>query len=91
MIDQKAKWIRINDKPGKNEYAIFKERLSFSGESAFHRAGARKRGLFEKSPLLNSRKNFSATGAGMSTSAPKAARQPFSPRRRRCPQVVRPK
>lgn len=46
MIDQKAKWLRINDKPGKNEYAIFKERLSFSGESAFHRAGTRKRGAF---------------------------------------------
>ncbi len=27
--------------------------------------GCEKRGLFEKSPLLNSRKNFSATGAGM--------------------------
>ena len=27
--------------------------------------GCEKRGLFEKSPLLNSRKNFLTTGAGM--------------------------
>ena len=81
MIGQKAKWIRINDKPGKNEYAIFKERLSFSGESAFHRAGARKRGLFEKSPLLNSRKNFSATGAGMSGVCTQSSVPAYQPRR----------
>lgn len=34
MIDQKAKWIWINDDPQKNEYAIFEERLSYSGERA---------------------------------------------------------
>ncbi len=34
MIDQKAKWIWIHDNPGKNEYAIFEEQLSYSGESA---------------------------------------------------------
>ncbi len=81
MIDQKAKRMRINNKPGKNEYAIFEEQLSFSGESAFRRAGARKRGLFEKSPLLNSRKNFSATGAGMFGVCTQSSAPAYQPRR----------
>ena len=37
-----------------------------------------KRGLFEKSPLLNSRKNFWAAGAELWVCAPKVARQPIS-------------
>ena len=43
----------------------------------------RKRGLFEKSPLLNSPKNFSATVAARWVCAPKVTYQPFSPAARR--------
>ena len=46
----------------------------------------RKRGLFEKSPLLNSPKNFYTAHAKHWVCVPKAARQPFSPRQRRYPQ-----
>ena len=41
--------------------------------------GKAKRGLFEKSPLLNSRKNFSTVYAGDWSCTPKVTRQPVSP------------
>lgn len=34
MIDEKAKWIWINDAPQKNEYAIFEQQLYYRGGSA---------------------------------------------------------
>ncbi len=48
--------------------------------------GTRKGGFLKKAPFKFP-KNFSATDAKLSLCAPKATCQPFSPRRRRCPQV----
>ena len=44
-----------------------------------------KRGLFEKSPLLNSRKNFSANGAGKLGERTQSDVSAYSPRRKAAP------